>query len=101
MCVITNQGSSNPNCLSMQSVSLKPPALDLSDRFSLAKTWRMWKQRWNAYAVVSGLLKMPAEYQVGMLISAASDQTLIAIKEVRGSFAILFAGYPAQHDIAS
>ena len=68
-----------PPTVSMQSVSLKPPALDLSDRFSLAKTWRMWKQRWNAYAAVSELLKMPEECQVGMLISAVSDQTLIVI----------------------
>ena len=69
-----------PPTVSMHaSVSLKPPALDPSDRFSLAKTWRMWKQRWNVYAAVSGLLKMPEEYQVGMLISAALDQTLIVI----------------------
>ena len=82
-----------PPTVSMQSVSLKPPALDLSDHFSLAKTWRMLKQRWNAYAAVSGLLKMPEEYQVGMLISAASDQTLIRGRRYKHTNLVLFGHF--------
>ena len=87
MMVDANQEGASPN-LALQTssqpagnmYSVRPPALDLSDCLSLPKTWRMFKQRWNAYAAISGLTNMPEEYQVGMFVSAASDETLVIIK---------------------
>ena len=39
-------------------------------------TWRVWAQRWKAFAAVSGLHAQSDEYQCGMLTSAVDDETL-------------------------
>ena len=33
----------------------QPPRLELGDFENLAGKWRAWRQRWNAFAAVSGL----------------------------------------------
>ena len=59
-----------------QSFVPAPPELQLKDRFTLASTWRIWRQKWNAFAAISGLSSQSDEYQSGMLISAMDADTL-------------------------
>ena len=56
-----------------------PPLLDLTDRYTLPQKWRTWKQRWEAYSAISNLTAKPEEYQIGMLISCANDDTLTIV----------------------
>ena len=61
---------------SKQSSVPAPPELQLKDRFTLPSTWRIWRQKWNAFAAISGLSSQSDEYQSGMLISAMDADTL-------------------------
>ena len=55
----------------------QPPRLELGDFENLAGKWRAWRQRWNAFAAVSGLNASGDEdYKTGMLVSVADDETL-------------------------
>ena len=56
-----------------------PLTLDISDRFTLATSWRVWKQRWDAFAVVSDLASKSDSYKVSMLISCIGDEALTVI----------------------
>ena len=60
-------------------VRFSPPLLDLTDRYTLPQKWRTWKQRWEAYSAISNLTAKPEEYQIGMLISCANDDTLTIV----------------------
>ena len=64
---------------SLGDVRFSPPLLDLTDRYALSQKWRTWKQRWEAYSAISDLTAKPDEYQIGMLISCASDETLTIV----------------------
>ena len=49
---------------------------------NLAGKWRAWRQRWNAFAAVSGLNASGDEdYKTGMLVSVADDETLKIIDQ--------------------
>ena len=59
----------------VQSFVPEPPRLELKDGLN-PSIWRVWFQRWNAFAAVSGLSMRSDEYQTGMLTSAVDDETL-------------------------
>ena len=59
----------------VQSFVPGPPRLELKDRLN-PSLWRVWFQRWNAFAAVSGLSTRSDKYQTGMLTSAVNDETL-------------------------
>ena len=61
----------------------QPPRLELGDFENLAGKWRVWRQRWNAFAAVSGLNASGDEdYKTGMLVSVADDETLKIIDQL-------------------
>ena len=52
-----------------------PPRLEMKNGPN-PTTWRVWAQRWKAFAAVSRLDAQSDEYQCGMLSSAVDDETL-------------------------
>ena len=78
-----SQGNSQGNSQAVQGLQAQagtfipqPPRLELGDFENLAGKWRAWRQRWNAFAAVSGLNASGDEdYKTGMLVSVADDET--------------------------
>ena len=85
-----SQGNSQGNSQAVQGLQAQagtfipqPPRLELGDFENLAGKWRARRQRWNAFAAISGLNASGDEdYKTGLLVSVADDETLKIIDQV-------------------
>ena len=53
-----------------------------------ADNWKIWKQRWDNYCIITGLLDQPEDYKCAMLLHS------IGIEAMR-----IFNGLKFQHDL--
>jgi hypothetical protein len=58
---------------------IRPPScLTLTPPNELPDNWRLWKQKWNNYSIITELNKKPVSYQVALLLHTIGDETLRA-----------------------
>jgi len=55
---------------------LRPPQpLNVTDT-NIAENWRLFRQKWQNYAVITNLHQQPRAYQVGLLLHTIGDEAL-------------------------
>ena len=55
---------------------LRPPQpLNVTDT-NMAENWRLFRQKWQNYAVITNLHQQPRAYQVGLLLHTIGDEAL-------------------------
>jgi hypothetical protein len=54
---------------------IKPPSSLLIDN-NMLENWKLFKQKWNIYSVISKLERQPVAYQVALLLHTLGDATL-------------------------
>ena len=59
---------------------LSPQHLDLKSSGEIAENWKLWKEKYNNYFVISRLDQESADYQLLMLTHAIGDEGLKIIK---------------------
>jgi hypothetical protein len=59
--------------------TLTPPPLDLkgANSASNGERWKLWKQQWNNFAVISNLRNQPEEYRVALFFHAIGTDALV------------------------
>ena len=77
----------SPNAAVSTSVSLatsvtlshfqQPPTLAITQGPEAAVEWRDWRQRWNSYALVTGLAGRGADVQEAMLVMSMNKEALL------------------------
>ena len=66
-----------PRASSLPRVNVKPPGpIDFSESEQSAKTWRLWKQMWANYAIVTKLHSQDNEYQKAMFLCTVGQKAL-------------------------
>ena len=52
-----------------------PPALEI-DSTGMVDNWRMWKQMWSNYLIISGLAEKPSKFVIALLLHCFGKEVL-------------------------